>query len=289
MKVTLEQWRVLQAVIDEGGFAKAAIKLHKSQSSISYTIAKLQDMLGLELLKQEGRKAVLTELGVQILNLSRQITRAAKTVENIAHNFSSHYEQSLRLAIDEIFPPKLLMEILYQFGLENNQTRLILNQGILSGPSEMLINGEADLAIVSKVPEGYFGDKLLNIHSIPYAHINSPLHKKKVTSDDLCNERYIIVRDSGSKNKRNEGWLGSEFYWKVSSMEMKIQCIANGIGFSWLPKQLVDDRNLPIKPLQLEQDNIRTYPLYLIHHNPEEIGPAAQQLINIFHQKCSKS
>ncbi|MCW8398602.1 LysR family transcriptional regulator [Legionella sp. PATHC038] len=29
-KVTLEQWRVLQTVIDEGSFAKAAIKLHKS-------------------------------------------------------------------------------------------------------------------------------------------------------------------------------------------------------------------------------------------------------------------
>ncbi|STX49252.1 LysR family transcriptional regulator [Legionella hackeliae] len=34
-KITLEQWRVLQTVVDEGSFARAAEKLHKSQSSIS--------------------------------------------------------------------------------------------------------------------------------------------------------------------------------------------------------------------------------------------------------------
>jgi len=283
-KVTLDQWKVLQTVVNEGSFAKAGIKLHKSQSSISYTIAKLQEMLGLKLLEQEGRKAVLTEQGVHILKLSLQITKAAKNVENAAHNFKSNHEKSLRLAIDEIFPPLLLMKILHQFSLNNTQTRIILNHGLLSGPSDLLLNGEAELAIVSKIPEGYIGDKLIDIHSVPYAHIDSPLHQKQITLDDLTDERYIIAQDSGTKKKRNEGWLGSEFHWKVSSMEMKIQCVAHGIGFSWLPKQLVENRNLPIKQLQLEQNNTRTYPLYLVHHNPQEIGPSAAQLISFFHQ-----
>ncbi|HCW95511.1 MAG TPA: LysR family transcriptional regulator, partial [Pseudomonas sp.] len=38
-RVTLEQWRTLQAVIDSGGFAQAAEVLHRSQSSVSYTVA----------------------------------------------------------------------------------------------------------------------------------------------------------------------------------------------------------------------------------------------------------
>jgi len=257
-KVTLEQWKVLQTVVSEGSFAKAGLKLHKSQSSISYTIAKLQDMLGIKLLEQEGRKAVLTEQGTQILKLSQQVTRAAKNVENAAHNFESGYEKSLRLAIDEIFPPMLLMKILHQFSLNNIHTRIILNHGLLSGPSDLLLNGEAELAIISKIPEGYTGDKLLDSHFLPYAHIDSPLHQKNITLDDLNDERYIIAQDSGTNKKRNEGWLGSEFHWKVSSMEMKIQCVAHGIGFSWLPEQIVENRNLPIKPLKLEQNNTRT-------------------------------
>ncbi|WED42738.1 LysR family transcriptional regulator [Legionella cardiaca] len=283
-KVTIEQWRVLQTVVDEGSFAKAALKLHKSQSSISYTIRKLQDMLGLTLFSIAGRKAVLTEHGQRILNLSRQITRIAKSVENAAHNLSLNYEQYLRLAIDEIFPPGILLKVLQQFGCNNQHTRLIINHGLLSGPGELLLNGNAELAIVSRIPEGYLGEKLLDIQSLPYAHIDSPLHAKELSLEDLHDERYIIAQDSGTKNKRNEGWLGSEFHWKVSSMEMKIQCVAQGIGFSWLPTQLIANRNLPIKPLKLKQNNIRTYPLYLVHHNPETIGPSANQLMALFQQ-----
>ena len=43
LRVTLDQWLVLQAIIDEGGFAQAANALHRSQSSISYAARKLQD------------------------------------------------------------------------------------------------------------------------------------------------------------------------------------------------------------------------------------------------------
>ncbi|KTD69864.1 LysR family transporter transcriptional regulator [Legionella santicrucis] len=281
-KVTLQQWRVLQTVIDEGSFAKAAIKLHKSQSNISYTIAKLQEMLGVQLLQIEGRKAVLTEQGAEILKLSRQLLRSAKNLENAALNLKSIYEKSLRIAIDEIFPSTILLAVLQQFSQENKYTKLIINHGLLSGPSDQLINGEAELAIISKIPEGYTGHKLLDIDFIPYAHKDSPLHKTTVILEDLYEERYIIAQDSGLKQKRNEGWLGSEFHWKVSTLEMKIQCVAHGIGFGWLPQQIVEARNLPILPLNMAENNIRTYPVYLVHHQPHKIGPSAKRLIDLF-------
>ncbi|WP_131793902.1 LysR family transcriptional regulator [Fluoribacter gormanii] len=288
-KVTLEQWRVLHAVIDEGSFAKAALKLHKSQSNISYTIAKLQDMLGLQLLRLDGRKAVLTEQGVEILKLSRQITRAAKNVENAAINLKSIYEKSLRLAIDEIFPSPVLMTVLQQFGQQNKHTKLIITHGLLSGPSDQLINGDAELAIISKIPEGYTGNKLMDVHFLPYAHRDSPLHQKQVILEDLYDERYLIAQDSGVNKKRNEGWLGSEFHWKVSTLEMKIQCVVHGIGFAWLPQQMVEGRNLPILALNMEENNIRTYPVYLVHHQPQEMGPSAKLLIELFKKYTSST
>ena len=42
-KTTLEQWRILQAVVDHGGYAKAADYLNKSQSSLNHAVAKLQN------------------------------------------------------------------------------------------------------------------------------------------------------------------------------------------------------------------------------------------------------
>lgn len=62
-KSTLEQWRILQAVVDFGGYAQAAEKLNKSQSSLNHAVAKLQHQLGIELLEVKGRKAYLTPQG----------------------------------------------------------------------------------------------------------------------------------------------------------------------------------------------------------------------------------
>ena len=66
-RVTLEQWRVFQAIIDQGGYAQAAEYLHRSQSAISYAMSRLQNQLGIKLLKVEGRKALLTENPVRPL------------------------------------------------------------------------------------------------------------------------------------------------------------------------------------------------------------------------------
>src|ERR671927_403894 len=65
--ITLKQWKMLHAVVDCGGFTDAAEYLHISQSAISYTIAKLQEQLGIPVLKLEGRKAQLTEVGRELL------------------------------------------------------------------------------------------------------------------------------------------------------------------------------------------------------------------------------
>ena len=59
-KTTLEQWSLLEKVVDAGSFARAAEETHRSQSSVSYNLALLQERLGVALLVQEGRRAVLT-------------------------------------------------------------------------------------------------------------------------------------------------------------------------------------------------------------------------------------
>ena len=83
-RVTLDQWRTLQAVVDQGGFAQAAEVLHRSQSSVSYTVARMQEQLGVPLLRIDGRKAVLTEAGDVLLRRSRQLVKQASQLVAIA-------------------------------------------------------------------------------------------------------------------------------------------------------------------------------------------------------------
>lgn len=81
---SLKQWRMLHAVVDCGSYAHAAERLHVSQSTLSYTIIKLQERLGVQLLRVEGRKAVLTPPGKLLLERSRRMLNEARELEEFA-------------------------------------------------------------------------------------------------------------------------------------------------------------------------------------------------------------
>ena len=66
-KVSLDHWRALEKVVDEGGYARAAEALGKSQSTVSHSIQRLEDLLGTRVLRIQGRRAVLTEVGAVVL------------------------------------------------------------------------------------------------------------------------------------------------------------------------------------------------------------------------------
>jgi DNA-binding transcriptional LysR family regulator len=40
--ISLEQWRALVAVVDEGGYAAAAEGIHKSQSAVTYAVQQVE-------------------------------------------------------------------------------------------------------------------------------------------------------------------------------------------------------------------------------------------------------
>lgn len=75
-KTTLEQWALLEKVVELGSFAKAAEETNRSQSSVSYNLAILQERLGVTLLTPEGRRAVLTPAGELLLGEVKPLLKA---------------------------------------------------------------------------------------------------------------------------------------------------------------------------------------------------------------------
>src|SRR5713101_876151 len=80
-RISLDQWRALLAVVDEGGYAKAAKALHKSQSSVTYAVQKLESQLGVKAFKIEGRKASLTPTGELLYRRARYLLEEAAGLE----------------------------------------------------------------------------------------------------------------------------------------------------------------------------------------------------------------
>jgi len=281
-KVTLEQWRTLQAVVDHGGYAQAAEALHKSQSSISYTVSKLQEQLGMELLHIEGRKAVLTPAGESLLRRSRHLLDHAVELEQVAESLGQGWEPEVALAMDAIFPKSILINAFKEFLPESQGCKLVLREEVLSGASEVLLEKKVDLSITPWVPPGFMGEKLMDIYFIAVAHPDHPLNKldRKVALDDLEQHMHIVIKDSGVKQNRDSGWLGSDFRFTVTNFESARALLVGGMGFSWIPvheaHELISKGKL--KPLDLDVDYSKQGTLYLVYANKDIAGPATQLL-----------
>ncbi|MFQ5471221.1 MAG: LysR family transcriptional regulator [Gammaproteobacteria bacterium] len=285
---TLEQWRALQAVIDHGGYSQAAEHLHRSQSSVSYNVAKLEEHLGVKLLEIIGRKAHLTEAGDALLKRSRQLTSDALELEQLASHLEQGWEAEINVVFDAAFPVQLLMAALKQFAPLSHRTRVVLKEAVLSGTDDALLDGSADLAIGARIPQGFLGNNLVEIEFLAVAHPDHPLHKleRTVTARDLSRETQVVIRDSGIRHPRDSGWLGSAQRWTVSSFETAITTISNGLGFGWIVRHRIADqlKTGDLKRLPLDAGQTRRAHLNLVFGRPDNTGPATRLLADILHE-----
>lgn len=289
-RVSLGQWRILQAVIDHGGFAQAADKLHRSQSSVSYTVAKMQEQLGIPLLQIEGRKSKLTSAGEVLLRRSRQLVSDASELEALARNLEQGWEPEVRLVVDAAFPSNCLMAALKQFVPLSRGTRVQLNEVVLSGADEALLEGRADLVIGAHVPQGFLGDQLIEVEFICVANPGHELHQldRELTLDDLRRGLQVVIRDSGIHLKRDMGWLGAAHRWTVTSIDKAVEALLSGLGFGWVPLHQVQAHieQGRLKPLPMREGQRRLAKLYMIFGHPDQVGPATQQLAEILQENC---
>ncbi|MBJ7551466.1 LysR family transcriptional regulator [Marinomonas ostreistagni] len=290
-RVTLEQWRVLQAVVDKGGFAQAAEALHKSQSSISYTVAKLQEQLGYPLLTIEGRKARLTERGEVLLRRSRHLLQEAVDLEELAHTLGQGWEPEIELVVDEAFPTPALLRALKAFEPQSQGTQVQLREEVLSGTVEMLAEGSPDLVLSGIVPKGYLADPIVDVEMIAVAATSHSLclEQAPISNERLKQELQVVIRDSGS-NSRDEGWLGADRRWTVSSVQSALEVVASGIGFAWLPKAdlMQDLENGRLTRLELESGGERSFHMYAIFGKGERTGPATRLFVELLQQSCAQ-
>jgi DNA-binding transcriptional LysR family regulator len=294
-RITLEQWRALQAVVDAGGYAQAAEILHKSQSAVTYAVQKLESLLGVKVFEVVGRKAHLTPTGEVLYRRAKALLDEAGALEGAAGSLAAGWEPELRLAVEIIFPTWLLLQCFARFAGEHPQTRIELYETVLSGTEEALLQRRVELAICSQIPAGFAGDPLMRLRFIAAAHPDHPLHQlgRELSLQDLRKHRHIVIRDSGSQ-RRSGSWLGAEQNWTVSSKATSIHAAAMGMGFAWYPEETVRselERGL-LKPLPLREGAERWAELYLVYADRDYAGPGTRRLAEIIRDsvqgECSR-
>ncbi len=242
-RVTLAQWQMLAAVVDHGGFARAAEAIHKSPSTLNHAVHKLEEQLGIQVLEPVGRQVRLTEAGELLLRRARQLIENAASLEDVASRLAAGLEAEVVVAIDQIFPAAAQAKALERFSDTYPQVRVQLHESVLNGGTEMLYDGRADLVISGIEAQGFLGEPLL-------------------------------------RQSTNAGWLKAEQRWTVGHVSTSLDMLRRGLGFAWIPETRIADElaSGQLKPLPLSAGGIREVPVQLIFRDRDRAGPAAHAM-----------
>ncbi|HEU4530454.1 MAG TPA: LysR family transcriptional regulator [Steroidobacteraceae bacterium] len=291
-RIGLEQWRALVAVVDAGGYAQAAESLHKSQSTVTWAVQKIEAQLGVKIFEIKGRKAVLTDPGQVLYRRARQLVEDAALLEQGARSMAADWKPVLSLAVEIIFPTWLLLECLARFAEERPQTHIELYETVLDGTKEMLVQRRVDLAICSSLPGGIAGDFLMRMRFVAAAHPDHPLHRlgRPLTYADLRRHRHLVIRDTGTQRTRDVESIETELRWTVSNKATSIRAASMGVGFAWYSQDAIraELEEGTLKALPMGEGGERFADLYLVLANRDYASRDERRLAEVIREGVAR-
>lgn len=270
----------MRVIVETGGFAQAAQQLHRSQSSVSYAVSRLQERLGIGLLEVIGRKAQLTEIGKTLLAESAPLIDDLLRLEERARSLASGNEARVRLLVDSIFPKQRLFPALAAFEEAYPHVRIDLRE-LVKQTALDVVSEQFDLAISAWSPQMPGGQHLTDIELLAVAHRDHPLLKRRaLTKATLSRFRRVYIQrdNAGDEAPPQDGP-----FWRVNTVETAIEAVSSGLCYGWLPRHLIaaalDAGTLVALPLAAHAS--RFLPLMLSHGEPDRVGPAARALAGL--------
>ena len=291
MRLSLEACEVLDAIDRKGSFAAAAAALYRVPSTITYTVQKLEEDLGIMIYQREGRRSILTPAGKVLLEQGRELLKAAQNIVETAKQVDSGWESRITIAIDTIYDIDELYEVVEEFYKLNTSVEVNIIEEVLGGSWDAIIEQRADLVIGAPSPDvNTPGMKFEEIKLTEWQFVvgkGHPLLKYKapLSEDDIKPFHSIIIRDS-SKNlpPMTHRIFEKQRVLRVATLEQKITAQIKGLGVGFLPTHRITNqlKTGDLIPLLIAKDSPIT-PLFLGWKTNNK-GKATRWFINQFRQ-----
>jgi LysR family transcriptional regulator, low CO2-responsive transcriptional regulator len=213
--VTVHQLRLLAAVVERGGFSRAADELGLSQPAISHQLTGLSLALGTPVLERVGRRVQLTQAGDLLYMHARRILGEFEAAGSALDELRGLRRGRIRVAGDTTVGIYVLPDLLGAFrerypeievrlGVDNRQA---LYNRLVANESDFVVSGRlwSDPAL-PLVARPFLGNELIAIAS--------PRHRlarrRRVTLADLAQEPFIIREPgSGTRETTEEAFHGA--------------------------------------------------------------------------------
>jgi len=240
----MHQVRYFLAVADTLNFTRAAEQCHVSQPALTRAIQQLEEEMGGLLLRRERKLTHLTDFGLLIEPHLRQLSADADAAKSTAKKFLNLQEAQIRLGIMCTVGPARFMGFLAGFHAANPGCELTLVEGVPKGLSNMLLEGQLDLAMMAQ-PEP-FNERLdvLSLYkerfciAFPTGHRLEQQNRVRVV--DVAGETYLRrinceYRDYLADRLREHG-LATRVGFQSEREDWIQMMVAAGFGVCFLPE-----------------------------------------------------
>ena len=246
MRLENSELRAFRAVIEEGGFRRAAESLHISQSAVSQAVAGLESKLGTPLVRR-GKELKLTDAGKRLFEHAVDVLRdEQQTLEEIAqlkHGKTDTLNLALSASINRFYAPELVST----YCRENPHTAIKISEMPARNIIYAVLSGNVELGL------GPFQKDMAAFESLPlYSDsrhlVVSPRHAQyqQIIRGDESALRLtpLIASALDSPDMRPSiQRLRDQFstVWEVNSLSLRVHMVAEGMGVTFLDRKLLEE------------------------------------------------
>ena len=242
MKLEFHELRIMKAIVDEGGFSKAAQKLGLSQSAVSQTLANLEHKLEATLIERQ-QPLLPTEPGKRLLQFATSLLHEEQQVLNDLKQIKSGIRTTLSVIVNSTIEQYHATALLESFLKTHPLSKIKLD--IL--PSREII--DAVLADRAELGFGPFQSKMNAFDTVPLFHDRHRLMIAKtapyypVTKTNLASIPLLTGYLDENDQPLNGPRIRQNFktIWQVGSMKIRMDLVKRGLGIAYISEQLMQN------------------------------------------------
>jgi DNA-binding transcriptional LysR family regulator len=254
------QIRYFLAIVETGGFTRAAERLFVSQPSLSVGIKKLEQELGVSLFERGGRRAVLTPAGQFFLDKAQVILT---NYQDVLHELKTFKAQPiLRLGLLRTIRISSFARLIGAFRQAHSHVAFDLQDGGAVDLQERLAAGDLDILITGLDGHEFSGNSMPLFRqriAVAVANNHALAQRKSIRLSELDREPFIdrIHCRARSIVKRQFEALGlqQQVVYRADNEDWVIALVAAGLGITIMSEWqgLPGITYIPISDLAVER------------------------------------
>lgn len=242
----IHQLQYFVAVVETGGFGKAAERCNVAQPSLSQQIIKLEQELGYPLFDRLGRSVALTEAGHILLPRARRILAEVQEVERGLLKDIEAGHGHLAVGVIPTIAPFLLPQVIERFSRQFPGAELSVQEDFTEQLIQSLVAGRLDVAIMSLpihhkqiAVEVLFTEPLL----VASPRNHELISRSEITTRELSNFPFIAINEIHCLGEQIQSFciqqsIDINIICQTSQLVTVQNCVALGLGISLVPQML---------------------------------------------------